>query len=137
MKNVQGEKLAKFYGYYRVDFDDRELGEGRSAMVLILSILKGDILAKTPAAKLPNSDPSTIRRQALETIDILNSHNIFFADLDLQRFLISPQDSLPKMFSFSLAFDGMEYRTEAERKMHAEGTIFQIKHELDSLGYLE
>lgn len=137
LKGLQGGKIAKFLGHFTVLFPERELPEDRKCKVLMLSVLEGTQIEYTPAAKLTQVDPRVVREQVLDILNTIYQHNVFFPRISLRKFLISDADPIPKIFGFSVSFDGRNYAKEEDRQDHIMVSLAKIRAQLDHLGYRE
>jgi hypothetical protein len=72
-----------------------------------------------------------------ERVNIIHRHNIFFPKISLRKSIISESDLVPKLFGFSVTFDGKEYTTLEDRENHIKVGIAIISNELSQLGYVE
>src|SRR5271169_6467042 len=77
LKDVQGERISGFLGYYSVSFNDRELIDDRQCPLIMLMPIKGTVLQKSPV-KFYSLNPQSVRDNVLETVDMLHQKNIFF-----------------------------------------------------------
>jgi hypothetical protein len=136
LKSLQGKKIARFLGHFTVLFLERELPEDRKCKVLMLSVLEGKPIEYTPAAKLTKVNPKEVRQQVLDILNTIYQHNIFFPRISLRKFLISDKDPTPKIFGFSVSFDGNKYEKE-DRQDHIMVSLAKIRVKLDHLGYKE
>lgn len=109
---MQGKSIARLRGYFQVRMLDRELKEDREVNVLMFDVIKGTVLEKTPATKIEGIDPKKVRVHVLEILKTLHQHEILFPKISLRKFLISDDDRLPKIFGFSVTFNGRDYKTE-------------------------
>jgi hypothetical protein len=72
-----------------------------------------------------------------ERVNIIHRHNIFVPKISLRKFMISDSDLVPKLFGFSVTFDGKEYTTLEDREDYIKVGIAIITNELSQLGYVE
>ena len=134
LKTLQGKRIAKFLGNFRVSFPERELKEDQTCRVIILELLEGKLLSRVKVRE--ESERQRIRQQIIETVTRVYDNNIFFPHITPDMFLIVSVDDTPRMFGFAASYDPDEHDRSAEqRRTDAKAHLNNVEEMLDELGY--
>jgi hypothetical protein len=100
LKDLQGEDIPRCYGFYTIEFKDRELADDRYAFVIITEKLAGIPLYNYPCKDTLNHQQKlSMAAQVRDLLLKANQNGLLMHNVDATNFVVGNQRKL-KLFGF-------------------------------------
>ena len=136
LRSIDSTSVARFLGFFEVEFRERELKEDRMCKVLMLEMLNVRQITRMKAINLPDAKRLDIRNKIIDIVKSLYHNKIYFPTISLDHFLIVKEDLSPRVHGLGITFDPAEFSlTPQEEDEYTRRGISMIKVALDKLGF--